>query len=515
MYTVAVLLLGAAVGAAQTAAPLAIGHPREQPGPKPIAPQPSEGPPIKPAAFHPDEPPPQSQPAQGSLLSVEAIGPTSIAPDQPLTYEIVVRNAGSNTLGGVHVEDVLPPGTKLRSADPEAEVQRERLVWNLGNFDPGVERRIKVEIQPGPAAGEVSLTPTASFTLAQPCRTLIVRPPFAVTQTVAETAPRGPVTFQIHVANYSNQVISKIQLYDTLPAGLVNTHGDKIICDIASLAPGETKTITLETQAVQSGRMTNRVRATADGGFQADSEASVLITETPLQVRLDAPAQALTGQDIDFHLEVSNPGTLPAANVRVMQLLPDGFEFQNASTGGRMDAPRRTVFWSLGTLPAGQKQTLTLKLRCLTAGDWMCKTAMTADGASEATAFQTVHLEAVPALSLDIVRHEDAIDLGAESVYEVRVLNLGALATPNVRLIANVSAGLLMLGGEGPTTVQVQPKQLVFEPLSQLSGRAGTVYRIRVKGQTAGEWGLTVQATADQLAKPLVSQVTTHVVAKQ
>ena len=77
---------------------------------------------------------------------------------------------------------------ELRSAEPQADVQNDRLAWNLGNLDPGVEKRIQVEIQPGPD-GEVTITPTATFMLAKPCRVRIVRPPFAVTQTVAETAP--------------------------------------------------------------------------------------------------------------------------------------------------------------------------------------------------------------------------------------------------------------------------------------------------------------------------------------
>ena len=59
--------------------------------------------------------------------------------------------------------------------------------------------------------------------------------------------------------------------------------------EIATLAPGETKTIQLDTGAIQSGRLTNKVMAHADGGWSANSEASVLVTETPLTVRLDVP----------------------------------------------------------------------------------------------------------------------------------------------------------------------------------------------------------------------------------
>jgi uncharacterized repeat protein (TIGR01451 family) len=246
----------------------------------------------------------------------------------------------------------------------------------------------------------------------------------AVTQTVSETAARGgPVTFQIHVTNFSEQTIDHLLLHDSLPAGLLrvpdyeklahpaNVSGAEagpireIECDLPRLTPGETKTVTLETRAVQSGRWLNRVTASAPGGWKAASQAGVLVTEAP---------------------------------------------------------------W-----PA-----------------------------------------APPALGLEIVRHDEAIDLGAESVYEIRVRNQATTAVAGLRLSASVSAGLLVLDAEGPTKVLPPLKAIVFEPLAQLPDRSDAVYRIRVKGQTAGNASLWVQVTADQMVKPLVQQVNTRVVAK-
>ena len=512
-YAAVVLLLGAALAAGQTGEPkkvLAVAQPRDNPALPPLG----NTSVVRPVSFQPEGPPAAPAAPRGSALSVEAVAPASVAPDQPLAYEIVVRNVGAEVLGRVRVEDLLPPGAKLRSAEPEAEVRGDRLAWGLGNLDPGAEQRIKVEIQPG-GVGEVTLTPTGTFTLARQCRTRIVRPPFAVTQTVAETATRGgTVTFQIHVANHSDQTIERIVVSDKLPPGLECPHGNDILCDIAALAPGETKTINLETRAAATGRQTNVVTAQAPGGWQAESQASVVVTETPLAVRLDAPKQTPLGQDVDCRLEVSNPGPAPAANVRVTQALPDGVDLLTAGSNGALDAARRLVTWALGTLPAGQTQTLTLKLQGKAAGDWMFKATAAADGAPEATAFRTVHVEGAPPLRLEVPRREEAIDLAAESVYEVRVLNQGTVAVPGVRVTLNVPSGLLVTRAEGPTAALVQARQIVFEPLPQLPGRSDAVYRLRVKGQAPGDGGLLVQVTADPLTKPLVRQVSTRVVAR-
>ena len=356
-----------------------------------------------------------------------------------------------------------------------------------------------------------------------------------------QTAIRGgAVTFQIVVANYSDQIINNILLHDVLPSQLVRAQDyeklanpasgsaaepvREVECDIPSLMPGETKTLALETRAIQAGRLTNHVTATAAGGGKADSEASVLVAERAepltmpvLAVRLDAlqAGEQLVGQELDFRLEVSNPGSAPANNVRVTQSLPDGVEFIYASTAAIPDMARSQVCWTLGNLPAGQTQMLTIKLRAKAVNDWIFKTSATADGAPEAKATHTLHLEGTPVLWLEVVNHEEAIDLGAESVYEVRVLNQGTTAVPGVRLSASVAEGLLVLNADRPTTVvsqASQPRTIVFQPLPQLPGHSDAVYHIRVKGQTVGQWSLMVQTTADQLPKPLVQQVSTQVI---
>src|SRR5262249_38162559 len=150
-YAAVVLLLGAALAAGQTGEPkkvLAVAQPRDNPALPPLG----NTSVVRPVSFQPEGPPAAPR---GSALSVEAVAPASVAPDQPLAYEIVVRNVGAEVLGRVRVEDVLPPGAKLRSAEPEAEVRGDRLAWGLGNLDPGAEQRIKVEIQPG-GVGEVT-----------------------------------------------------------------------------------------------------------------------------------------------------------------------------------------------------------------------------------------------------------------------------------------------------------------------------------------------------------------------
>ncbi len=181
------------------------------PPPAPSVPVPDSPPPppapsaaaVQRTAFHPEAPPPHEAaadlqiassapaagPIQGAALAVQVLGPAQSSAGETLPYEIMVRNPGPVPLTGVRIEEQLPAGAGLRSADPVPEVQDGRLVWNLGTLEGNGQRRIRIEIQPGTLT-KMTLTPTASFISAGP-RTQIVQP--QVVQKREVEAPAEPM----------------------------------------------------------------------------------------------------------------------------------------------------------------------------------------------------------------------------------------------------------------------------------------------------------------------------------
>jgi uncharacterized repeat protein (TIGR01451 family) len=448
----------------------------------------------------------------GSLLAVEVVGPGQVAPDQPLPYEIMVRNPGAVVVGRVRVEDVLPAGARLLWSEPAAEVQGERIAWNLGNLEAGGERRVRVEIQPT-GQGELLLSPSATFTAAVGCRTRVVRPPFAVTVQTAETAQRGSaVLFQIQVTNHGPNTLNRVVLRAHLSPGLQHPQGNEVATELGNLGPGEMRVVPLETVAAQPGRLIVEAEAAAEGSMQARSRAGVLVTEPALSLRLawpDGLRQAVPGRDVDLRLEVANPGPQAAANVRLVQTVPEGLEFVGASTGGVLDAATKNIVWSLGTLGPGQAQTLMLRLRPRSAGDWTTQGVATADRLAEARAQQSLHVEGAPSLSLEVVGRDDPLEVGAETVYEVRVVNQGSAASPNVRLTAQVPEGLLPVRAE--PAARIQQGQVAFDPLPQLQPQHAILYRIRVRGQRSGDWRFQADLSADHLQRPIHEEVSARV----
>jgi uncharacterized repeat protein (TIGR01451 family) len=258
-------------------------------------------------------------------------------------------------------------------------------------------------------------------------------------------------------------------------------------------------------------------------GFAQASEAPPIViaigkpqprAASPLTVTQTVSETAARGGLVTFQIHVTNNSDQIIEHILLHDSLPAGL-LRGADT-----EPIREVECDLPRLAPGETKTVTLKTRAAQSGQWLNRVTASAPGGWKANSQVGVVVMETPlpvspqALRLEIVRHDEAIDLGAESVYEVRVLNQGTTAVLGVRLSASVSEGLLVQNAQGPTPVLSQTKQIVFEPLAQLPGRSDAVYRIRVQGQMAGTGSLLVQVTADSMPKPLVQQVSTRVVAR-
>jgi uncharacterized repeat protein (TIGR01451 family) len=448
---------------------------------------------------------------QTPTLQVDKIGPTTLNIGKPLKYEIVVRNAGSTPVQSVQVEEQIPAGARFVSAEPRPMLRSGLLIWNLGNLDAGVERRIKVELQPV-GEGELDSHATVTFSTTSDLHTRITRPKLTLAKTGPQTVQVGqPAVFQLVVSNVGTGPASGVVLRDHLPEGLRHANGSEVETDIGTLAAGENKTITLETTAIKAGRFINQAVASGDEGLQALAQEAVVVTQPALNLVKSGPKRLYLGRVADFHIEVANPGSAPAINVQVLDTLPPEFEFVEASDGGKFDPATRAVTWNLGALPAGQKQMISVKGLAKGAGDPINEAVAHADGGLEAKASIAVHLEGVPALLLEVVDLEDPIEVGAETTYEIRIINQGTSPTTNLQIIASVPAGMTTRDATGPAPHRLQGQQVIFDKLPSLAAKADALYRVRVVGDKPGDMRFKVQMTSDQLRSPVYEEESTRV----
>jgi uncharacterized repeat protein (TIGR01451 family) len=434
-----------------------------------------------------------------TMLSVEVAGPDRLLLGQPLTYEIVIRNTGGRTIADIHVEEPLPAGARAVKADPPAVKQDNRLVWDLHNLESAGERHLKVELDPG-RPGVFDLRPSVSFQVGNGLRTQVMRPPFSI-ELIADRAKvmRGEtVRFRIQLANHGDAPVQNIKIYDTLPSGLHHPRGPKIgIEHFGDLLPGETRSIALETTAVETGPIHNEILAQADRGVESKGVVDLVVTEPNLALRMDGPTQADTHHELDFQLEVVNPAALTAKNVRLVQTLPPTFEVVSAK-GAALDSNLHALVWALTDLGTGQRQRVTFRVRAYDGGDWPMTAAVMSQNFPEARVSHTLHAEASAVLKWEVHARQERLTLGSETVIRIHVFNTGGAACPGMRLTATLPACVVPFKADGPSNVKIEDQQVRFAPLPQLEAHGDVVYSIHVRSRQAGKGSLRVELTAEK-----------------
>jgi uncharacterized membrane protein len=157
--------------------------------------------------------------------------------------------------------------------------------------------------------------------------------------------------------------------------------------------------------------------------------AEIAVREPQVEVRLEGPSDMLFGEQKQFTLHISNPGTGDAENVVV----------QVASGGGQ---PNRL---EVGTLPAGQQKQIPFTVSATAPGEMEIRAVASGSGglATEAASRVIVHKPELQ-VAIDVPPLKFA---GAESAYQVAVANVGDALAEQVTLNIALPAGAKYLGG--------------------------------------------------------------------
>ncbi len=122
-------------------------------------------------------------------------------------------------------------------------------------------------------------------------------------------------------------------------------------------------------------------------------------------------------------------------------------------------------------------------------------------------------VEGLAAILFTVTDATDPIEVGGQTTYDIRIVNQGSKIGTNVRLAALVPEGMQVINGEGPTRVSVQGQRIMFDPMARLAPQADAIYKIHVKGLSAGDKRIQVQLMSDDVQAPVTKEESTHVYA--
>ncbi|WP_029145554.1 DUF7507 domain-containing protein [Microbacterium luticocti] len=324
------------------------------------------------------------------LILAKTADTAEAAPGDRVSYTLTARNDGPEAAAGVVIADRLPAGLVDVAADPadDCTVTGSVVSCTAGSLTPGAQFTATVTARIDPAFTGDTLVNTATATMTTPdsnpanntAQTTIAVAAASTDLSVVttlDTAPVAgePVRYTLTVASAGPGDAADATLDDTLPAtitdpavstefGACELTGSTVHCGFGTVPAGARFTVTVTGTLAPdaAGTLTNTATvatttADTDPANDTSTAAATIGRHADLALLKTAtPADAHSGEAVQFHLRVVNHGPSDAAGVVVEDPRPAGLEVPGACTTPQgtcaIDAAG-TVTFALGTVPVG------------------------------------------------------------------------------------------------------------------------------------------------------------------
>jgi uncharacterized repeat protein (TIGR01451 family) len=446
-------------------------------------------------------------------VTVRWVGPQAARLGQPVACQLLVRNPSSSPVHQVVVRHEPGAGVVVQNTQPPAGRDGAWLTWSLETLLPGQERSIDLQLLPE-ARGELNCEAQVTFTSSCALRMQIREPKLTLHVTVPDKVMLGQTaTVLVVVSNSGDGIADNVKVTARLPQGLEHAGGQNFALDLGNLMAQESRTIQLLCGAKAGGLQRCEIIASADETEAARDLAVLDVLLPQLTLAVTGPKRRYIDRHANYTIRVTNPGSAPASNVTITHQIPRGLSFHAASAGGRHEEANETVCWFIGDLLPGQTGEVTLELVAAAAGTCTHRIKAQAVGGLVAQSEISTLVEGLSALQIEIVNHDDPVEVGADTTYEVRVINAGSKVESVLELTCTLAAGMEFRSATGASGAvhRHEGSEIVFERLRELAPRQEAIYRIQVVGREAGDLRFRAKLTAQGIAEPVLRDKTTKV----
>jgi uncharacterized repeat protein (TIGR01451 family) len=445
-------------------------------------------------------------------LSIRKIAPAEVQVNHAAVFTTRIKNVGKITAYGVKITDYVPRGARLENAHPEfIRTPTGAIQWELVALEPGEEASVSMKVTPL-TEGEIGSVATVSFATRASVRTVSTKPQLTIQQTFNKTALIGEtILVNIVVSNPGSGDATGIVVEADIPIELSHVAGNELEYQIGTLRPGQSKQLQLRLLAKTAGIIQNILTVRGKGQIENRSIEPMRIVAPALQVSLRGPAIRYLDRQTTYSVEVVNPGTASARNVELVAYLPKGLKFVSTDHHGEYDNSEHAVYWKLEELPPQIEDSVKLMAIAIEPGEQKVRLEGTADLGVRARFEHVVRVESVPELEFSVKDTADPIELGADTMYEIKVVNRGTRTATGVQIAASFPQALKPIQGGGPSDVRIEGQIVLFSPLQRLAPGAEAVFRVKAKAIAEGDNVIRVQISSDDKTTPVTKEESTRV----
>jgi uncharacterized repeat protein (TIGR01451 family) len=451
--------------------------------------------------------------AQTPHVTLEKAFPPEIKINEPATVKIVLRNTGRSTAKNIIVKDRVPQGTRLLSTAPEATLtDTGELFWSLGNLDANEQMSIEMRILPF-REGEIGSVAVVNYSAEASARISVTRPMLKVDVKAPPEIQLGQIAnVEITISNPGSATATGIVLEEYVPDGLYHKDGKVLVNrNVDVLKPKEAKKLTLPLTCTGPGNLVNRLVVKANGNLTVEEKTTIRALAPILKLGIDGATQQFLERKSTYRLIVANQGSSSAQNIDLIATLPAAVKFVSTNQSGVYEPQTHSVHWALEELPAQEAGEIELVLLPSQTGDHSIRFKGIGQNNLKAEETKSMMIDGLPAISFEVVGESNLVEVGKETVYEIRVINKGTKAAANVKVRANLSDGIAYARADGPVRHQAGGNVIAFDSLTQLEAKGEKIYKIAAKCLADGDHRISVQVVSDDLSSPITKEESTRV----
>jgi uncharacterized repeat protein (TIGR01451 family) len=450
-------------------------------------------------------------------ISLESSSPVTATLGKMVEQRIVVRNTGSVPAEQVEVRGNLSIDSELISTEPKADVVNSTLVWRFARIPAGGQETIVLRVKPL-VAGELSCQTNVSFKSTASVKTQVQEAKLKLTCEAPTSVIVGSeVRLVMNVTNVGSAPAEGVRIRQLAPGvtQASDSNARPLMLEVGTLQPGESRSLETSSIAREPGLVRINLVAQSEDGLQATAEHTVRVTAPKLALQATGPDFRYLNRKAMFQFTLTNPGDATATNVNLMVGLPEGLEYIDASGEGVFNAEKRTVAWVIGSLASQQKREFTVNVIPKSEGQHLQRVVAWADGNLLTKTDKVMRVEGVTALVLEISDTEDPIEVGSETVYQIRVMNRGSKSAERVQVAATIPDGMTLLRVESSGRHRIQGQQIQFETIGLLGPQAATVIQVHVKGTAQGTQRFRAVMSCPSMSNAVITEESTEVYGDQ
>ncbi|MGB9937083.1 MAG: Ig-like domain-containing protein [Methanobacterium sp.] len=386
-----------------------------------------------------------------------------------LTFIITARNNGPDTATNINIRDIIPTGLTNVNVNPSVGTYNSGTgIWTIPSLANGATATLTITAKAGANMAGLNTTntatwisqteydPTAPTTTSIPIYTK--KADVSISQTANSPVNVGDVVnYVVTLFNNGPDAATNLNIQDIIPAGLtdvvvtasmgVYNNG---LWVINTLASGATATLTIAGKAgvAMAGLLTTntatRTSQTEYNSRPAVAAADVYTKKSVLTITNNANSSNLNvGQTGTFTVTVTNSGPDAATNIKINDLIPNGFTAGTPTAGNYNGS-----VWTINSLASGSNATLTFTglitssmagLNITTGGNATWNEYPQALNLTNAT----IHVNKA-VVSVTNTPSIATPNVGQQFYYTITVTNNGDDTATGVRVAGNLPAGLTL-----------------------------------------------------------------------